>query len=289
METAMKNITNIIVLLIIFSISPLSQANGLTEVKNVLNKLNGYSPFSANVESAYTEKRGKKKKQKTKKGLITLTINDTTRGFELLYSKETLRILDKEISEKEQNDEADTPTLNAVNHVGISEMKEMTSSAASLLRFINKATFVNEQNITRDGRQLRQLNFTLPLNAIIDNKEIYEYVDEFEGNYQLVIDDNGVPIDGTISFNGSGSAYVFFTMSMTQNNTLHYRLINDRLVNVRKTFQSKRRSTWGKTESSGYKILIINSATLDLKNEATAQLDHADSPVDDVINESQTY
>ncbi|MEW6991061.1 hypothetical protein AADZ91_10265 [Colwelliaceae bacterium 6441] len=236
-------------------------ADGLADLKSALLKLNDNSILSAVVESSYTEKRGKRKKQKTKTGLIQVQLNENHHGLQLIYNNETLAKLESEASNKEKNEDAKTPTLNAVNGVGVTEMRNMLSAAPDLLRSLQKATFVDEKQVLHNDKTVRQLNFTLPLEAIIENKEVHEYVDEFKGEYQILIDENAIPIKSTTTFTGSGSAYIFFSMDITQSNQSTFKLIDNRLVNIKKTYQSKRSSTWGDTESQGYKVLIIQPET----------------------------
>jgi hypothetical protein len=251
------NFSSIVMMTSIISLSSFKvSADGLTDLKSTLIKLTGDTPISAIVESAYTEKRGKKKKQKTKKGLIQVNLSEDNQGLKLIYSNETISKLEHEAEQKEHDDDANTPTLNAVNGVGVAEMSTMLSAAPNLLRTLKKAKFVSEEVVTHNEINARQLNFTLPLEAIIDNKEVHEYVDEFESKFNVLINDTGMPIESSITFAGSGSAYIFFTMDLTQTNTFTYKKINNRLVNIKKTFQSKRSSTWGDTESEGYKVLI---------------------------------
>jgi hypothetical protein len=239
-------------------------ADGLTDLNTTLLKLNGNTPLSAIVESSYTEKRGKKKKQKTKNGLIQVHLSDNHQGLKLIYSNETLIKLEQEATEKEQNEEAETPTLNAVNGVGVAEMNTMLSAAPNLLRSLKKATFINEEEVVHNDHSVRQLNFTLPLEAIIENKEVHEYVDDFKGEFKILISDTGIPLETSTTFTGSGSAYIFFTMELTQTNKSTFKQVENRLVNIKKTFKSKRSSTWGDTESQGYKILILQPENLTL-------------------------
>ncbi|MCO4798776.1 MAG: hypothetical protein KC484_06155 [Colwelliaceae bacterium] len=231
-------------------------ADGLSDLQSTLSKLKGTTELSATVESSYTEKRGKRKKQKTKTGLIQVRINDNHQGLKLIYSNETLEKLELESSKKEKDEDAETPTLNAIHGVGVAEMNTMLSAAPHLLRSLNKAKFINEEVVKHEDKNIRKLNFTLPLEAIIENKEVHEYVDDFNGEYQILIDDDGIPLESTTTFTGSGSAYIFFSMDITQTNQSTYKLIGDRLVNIKKTYQNKRSSTWGDTESNGYKILV---------------------------------
>ena len=234
-----------------------SFSSSFTTLKKTLSSLESNNEIHALVESSYTEKRGKKKQVKTKNGLIQVKLSDDAEGIKLIYASETLNQLELETSLKQMDENAETPTLNAINGVGISEMRNMLSAAPGLLRMLNKATFINDENIEVDGKVLTQLNLTLPLEAIIQNKEVHEYVDDFICTYSILINEAGIPIKTTTSFTGSGSAYIFFSMEITRSTQSNFLLIDNRLVNIKKSFENKQSSTWGDTESKGYKTLTL--------------------------------
>jgi len=247
-------------------------ADGLSDLKHSLESLEGKDPLSALVESSYTEKRGKKKKkkkQKIKNGFIQVQLSDNQEGLKLFFSNETLNKLELESSAKEQDEEAKTPTLNAVDGVGVGDMRNMLSAAPNLLRSLKKATFIDEEVVVYQEQEVRQLNFTLPLEAIIENKEVHEYVDDFSGKFHILIDEQGIPIESKMDFTGSGSAYIFFSMDITQSRTLSYQVVGDRLINLKRSYQSKQSSTWGDTESEGTKTLVIQAGAMSLVSTNT--------------------
>ena len=100
----------------------------------------------------------------------------------------------------------------------------------------------------------------MPLDAIISDKDVRSYVNDFEGKYRVIIDKNGVPLQAKLTFEGSGSAYVFFKLSVNQSRTYLYKVIDDRLVNYRNEYTKQQQSTWAKRDLSGFKELIINEA-----------------------------
>jgi len=234
-------------------------ADGLADLNKALSQLKGESNITASLESAYSQQRGRKKKIKNTSGLANVLLSDGENGLQVTYSNETLLLLDKEENEKQADEEVDTPTLNAINDIEASELSNMLSAAADLRRSIAKAEYLKEELIMYQGSEVRRLAFDLPLDAIISDKEVRSYVDDFNGSYHVIIDEEGVPLKTKLNFEGKGSIYLFFKLSINQSMTSFYSVVDDRLVNHRKQFDRMQNSTWGKRDSSGYKALEVKS------------------------------
>jgi len=245
--------------LLLFSLSSVSFADGITDLNRALEKLNGQTPISARFESSYIEDSGKKKKMKTTSGQVQVFITDDVNGLQINYSHATLQNAENEANAKEKDEEVNTPTLNAINDIEATELRNMLSAAASITRTLKKATFINEQAVDSDNQQTRVLNFSLPLEAIIDNKEVRGYVDDFKGKYSVTIDEDGTPLNTTLFFEGKGRAYIIFSLALTQTNTSNYIVVGNRLIKVKEEFERKQDSTWGKRNSSGYKELTLTT------------------------------
>ena len=237
-----------------------SYADGLMDLEKVLIKLEGNSAISATLKLAFTEKRGRKKKTKITSGLAHVQLLDDSNGLQITYSNDVLTRLEEEENEKEHNEESNTPTLNAVNDIEASDLRNMLSAAPKLSRSLIKAEFLKEEIITYQEEDARILHFNLPLEAIINDKDVRSYVDDFAGKYKIIIDKNGVPLQAKLIFEGSGSAYIFFKLSINQTRTYFYKVIDDRLVNYRNEYTSQQKSTWDKRDSSGFNELTINKS-----------------------------
>lgn len=233
-------------------------ADGLTDLNNALDKLNGKSTIVGTLETAYQQERGRKKKIKKTNGYASVKLIDDINGLQVVYSSETLANIAREENEKENNEEANTPTLNAIDDIDAGELSNMLSAAAHLRRSLNKAQFSREEVIDYQGKEMRELHFDLPLEAIITDKEVRSYVDDFKGDYSVVIDEAGVPVQSKLSFDGKGSIYIFFKLSINQSMTYFYQVVDDRLVNYRKQFERKQKSTWDQRDSSGYTEIQIS-------------------------------
>ena len=233
-------------------------ADGLTELNNALDKLNGKSTIMGTLETAYQQERGRKKKIKKTNGYASVKLIDDINGLQVVYSSETLAKIAQEENEKQSNEEANTPTLNAIDDIDAGELSNMLSAAAQLRRSLNKAKFTREEVIDYQGKEMRELHFDLPLEAIITDKEVRSYVNDFKGDYSVVIDEAGVPVQSKLSFDGKGSIYIFFKLSINQSMTYFYQVVDDRLVNYRKQFERKQKSTWDQRDSSGYTEIQIS-------------------------------
>lgn len=266
-----KNITYLFIIFLFSFFSFTSYANGLMDLEAVLKKLEGNSAISATLKSSFTEKRGRKKKTKITSGLAHVELIDDLNGLQVTYSNDVLTQLEKEANEKEHNEESNTPTLNAVNDIEASDLRNMLSAAPKLSRSLIKAEFLKEEIITYQEEDARILHFNLPLEAIISDKDVRSYVDDFEGRYKVIIDKNGVPLQAKLIFEGSGSAYIIFKLSINQTRTYFYKVIDDRLVNYRNEYTIQQKSTWDNRDSSGFNELTIDESDKKLPAEIALQ------------------
>ena len=235
------------------------KADGLTDLNQALSNLKGQTPIRATLESSHSQNRDRDDDQKTTTGYIALNLADGEPGLQITYGPEMLAKLEHEEILTDEDEEADTPTFNAMNRLATTELNRMLSAAPSLSRFINKAEFVEETATQYQQQDARRLIFDLPLESIVDSAEVRDYVDDFEGKYTLILNAQGVPQQSILTFSGSGSAFVIFSVEMEQTNTITYRQHGDRLVVVKEETQRSSSSTFADTESTEIKQLTIVS------------------------------
>ena len=252
--------------------SPIAQADGLDDLHNTLTALKGDTPIYAFLESSLNQQRGKKEDKKTTTGYINLMLADATSGLQITYSSDILEKLEHEQMQLDQDEEADTPTINAMDNMETMRLNRMLSAAPSLGRFIKKAKFVEEQDTEYEGRPARRLVFDLPLESIVDSAEVRDYVDEFEGKYTVLTTPTGLPLQSILSFSGSGSAFLFFNVEMEQTRTQKYEMHNDRLVIVQEETQRSSSSTWADTDSTSVSQLMVQSSMPQLSSNRSFAL-----------------
>lgn len=235
-------------------------SQGLADLENALNSLKGTTAISATLYSTYNQDRGKKEREvKNTSGSIKVKLNMASEGMQVTYFADTLDKIDQEKQLKADNEEALTPTLNAMERLETTSMKNMLSASQDLARFLAKAEFEKEERTELMGSPARRLFFNLPLDSIVSEKETREYVDEFEGKYSLIIDEQGVPLQAIMSFSGSGSAFIFFTVEMTQTYIVTYKTVGDRLFISEEQVERAMDSTWGTTNSVTLKKITLDS------------------------------
>jgi len=239
-------------------------ADGLQDLKQSLAKLKGATPIHASLESSHNQNRDKDEDLKTTTGYINVSLSNSSDGLQITYASDVLNKIEQEQLLTDQDEEADTPTLNAMNRLETTDLNRMLSAAPSLARFIEKAKFIEELPADIQGKEARRLIFDLPLESIVDDAEVRGYVDDFEGKYTLLIDNEGYPKQSILSFAGSGSAFLFFSVEMEQTLTSSYETHGDRLVVVQEEIQRSSSSTWADTESVSLKHLTVQDTAQQL-------------------------
>ena len=163
--------------------------------------------------------------------------------------------------QKVEDESTPTPTLMAVNSIATTELRAMLSATVNIQRRLSQAIFIDEKPIEREGKQFRLLEFTLPLESIIDDKRTRGYVKKFESSYRVLIDEAGIPVETKLSFHGKGRAYVVLRVEAMGAGMSQYEVIGDRLVCVRSEYQNGWDSTFGEGEFTEVQELNVLAAT----------------------------
>ncbi|WDE07409.1 hypothetical protein SG34_011265 [Thalassomonas viridans] len=256
---ALTHFTSVTLLTLMTLTSGFAQADGLTDLKNALDRLQGTGHLSAELEAVSESNRGEGEDKKTTKGRVKVWLEDDIQGLQVLYSNEVLSLMETEARQKAEDEEATTETLNAVDDINAIDLHAMLSASSSLLRNIGQAGFLDETTVSDNGEDLRLLRFSLPMEFFIDDKGIRGYVKKFAATYKIWIDSQGIPQKSLMEFNGKGRAYIFFKISASGSRMSQYQVVNDRLVIVRSERQSENDSTFGVFSRSATNTLKIHN------------------------------
>jgi hypothetical protein len=252
---------NTAITLVAFSLTfnAVAETEGLGLLKNALGELQGSLPISAIYQRTYKDISDADAKDDRKEtfGLMTVLVTNDDQGLQVVYPQTLLSTIEEESSAKAVDEEADTPTLNAVNGINAAGLRDQLSSANKMLREINKATFIDEQATTYNNSPARLLRFNLPLEAIINDAKTRDYVSTFEGVYKIVIDENGVPLETQLEFNGKGRAFIVLSVKVDNSEVSKFEVIDNRLVRVHHEYSNAISSTFGDNISSGQNTLTI--------------------------------
>lgn len=232
-------------------------AETLAKLKTNLEALNADTELNVQFNASFIENEGKDDEAKTKSGNISYSVLYNDDGLQITYPKDVVAQITAENKLAEKDEEADTPTLNAMRKVQSTQILENLSAAQPLLDLINKGNLVSEEILNIGKDELIELRFELPMEKMITSKKLKKYVDEFEGLLVVTVDALGYPISSHFNIQGKGTAYVFFDMQVMQSKTAKYQVFDQRLVQVFESFQLKQSSTFGGSESNGEKSITF--------------------------------
>lgn len=248
--------------LLLTSVSPQILASGVDDLNQALDSLAGTSPIEALYQINYVRIEDEGEDQKLRNGDVAIKLVDNDQGLSVNYNKVVMALIEQESQAKIDDEEADTPTLNAIGSFGTRELKNALNAANQLKRTLSQAQFQQEQNVEYQGQNVRQLTFNMPLESIIDNKRTRDYVDDFNATLEVLIDENGVPLQTVTKYQGKGRAYIVLSMQAEGKTTVTYRKYGDRLLRTLTDVNSKYDSTFGKSEFIESNELRVTSAPL---------------------------
>lgn len=231
------------------ALSHSAYADGLSDLNSTLDRLAGTAPISATLHSSFVEHEGKGKEREKKEGKVSVSLSDGQDGLMITYSNDVLTLIEKEAHLRVEDEEAKTPTLSAVNGIRTTDLNNRLSASESMKRQLKRAEFVEETPAELNGKAVRKLTFSLPMEAMITSKKVREYVSKFSGSYHIMIDDKGTPLQSRLTFKGKGRAYIVLSMEASGDNTLTYTVVEDRLVTLRSENKTAYKSTFGASET----------------------------------------
>lgn len=250
-----------------FAISSLSvfaaaESDDLTLLHQSLDSLTAESSIQAKLVSNYQRQRDNDDKIIETTGAIDILLHHDRSGLSVRYEDATVQKLAQEQQLKAQDEEADTPTINASERFSMLDFTGFLSGAKGLQRFINKANLDSVEKTELGNKPVFKYQFSLPLESLVDSAEVREYVDDFDGSYSLFTDENRVPLESKLEFSGSGTAFLFFSMEMKESLIVSYQKIGDRLVTTDRYVERFQKSPWGKTEMVATTQLRIQNVEL---------------------------
>ena len=247
--------TALLVSLIVFGSQ--AHADGVSDLKSALARLQGQSPLKAQVDAKTWNRQGDSKETDETQGAASVTVEEGARGLSVLYSKDMLAKLEAEERNKERDAKAKTPTLSALNEVNSSSLRPMLSAASSLSRSLDKAIFKAEKPDTYNGKPARHLSFDLTLDKLSEKDR--KYVKKFEGALDIWIAEDGTPVASRSSQTVSGRAYVVVSFEFKNEEDHVYSVVGDRLVSTKKESRTSGSGMGEKGEGKTIKTLQVLS------------------------------
>lgn len=238
-------------------VSSAASADGLSDLKAALARLQGQTPVKAFVEAKTWNRQGEGKDQEETLGLASVSIEESSRGLQVLYSKEMLAKLESEERQREKDKKAKTPTLSAWSEVNSSALRPMISAASSLSRSLEKANFKSEKVDNFNGKPARLLNFEMSIDKL--NERDRKYMKKFDGQIDVWIAADGTPLASRLTQAVSGRAYVVISFEMKNEEEWIYGTVGDRLVALKKESKNSGAGMGEKGEGKVIKTLQVQA------------------------------
>lgn len=238
-------------------LGPHAQADGVSDLKSALARLQGQSPLKAQVDAKTWTRQSDNQESDETQGAASVMVEEGARGLSVLYSKDMLAKLEVEERNKERDAKAKTPTLSALNEVNSSSLRPMLSAASSLSRSLDKAIFKAEKPDTYNGKPARQLSFDLTVDKL--NEKDRKYVKKFEGALNIWIAEDGTPVASRSSQTVSGRAYVVISFELKSEEDHVYSVVGDRLVATKRESRVSGSGMGEKGEGKTIKTLQVLS------------------------------
>lgn len=234
-----------------------AKADGLSDLKAALTRLQAQTPLKAMLDLQTIRRQGEGKEQEESSGHISLGLEDSTRGMQVLYGKELLSRAENEARAKGKDPKSKTPTVTALSEFDSSDARTMMSAVAGLSRHIEEGIFKGEKLSSYNGKPARVLNFEFSIDKLSERER--KYVKKMESSLELWIAADGTPLASSSRQNGSGRAFVVVSFEQKYDEDCVYSLVGDRLLTVRKESRFSSSGAGEKLETKIVKTLNVQT------------------------------
>ena len=207
-----------------------AHADGLSELKAALARLQAQTPLKATLDVKTVERRGDGADAFDKVGQASVGLEDGARGLQVSYAKDTLARMDAESRQLVRDSKAKTPTVWALAKLDSTEFVPMASAAPALARNLEESVFKSEKVDAWGGKPARLLTFTVPMSRLPEQQR--KYVKEFDGTLSVWIAADGTPLASESRAAVKGRAFVVVSFEAVDETSSTYAVLGDRLVTL---------------------------------------------------------
>ena len=238
--------------------SNIAHADGLSDFKAAIARLQGQTPVKAVVDLKTTNVQGEGKEREENTAQGSVIVEESERGLQVVFSKDLLNRADNEARNKEKNPKAKTPTQDAIGQYNTGTLRGLLNAATNLNRSLEKAMFKSEKQDNYNGKPARLLSFQIPLDKLEEKDR--KYVKEFESNIDIWIAADGTPLASRSTQNVAGRAFVVISFNSKSEEQTSYTTVGNRLVAVRKESKGSASGAGEKGESSSLITVQVQSS-----------------------------
>lgn len=230
--------------------SNVKEALSIEAIQKALAEVSTTHPIAGELQVSFKDVEEFEGEPRESVGTVGFFINENPNGLTISYDKEVTNAIKQEAALRVEDEEAKTPTIDAIREVSTNTINRILSPISSVNSLLTHATLQEIEDIEQDGRRLKKMTFTMPVESFIRNKQVRKYVDKFDGKLTITATEEGVPVEMATVFEGSGRAYIFFSMKAAGSSLNRYEVVNDRLVMTFSERYNKYESTFGNGENS---------------------------------------
>ena len=234
-----------------------AHADGITELKNSLAKLQGNSALKAVLEAKSWNRQGEGKNAEEMQASASVNVEDGAHGMQVLYSKDLLSRVQIEERAKEKNPNVKMPVSNTLKEFNSSELRPILSAAANLSHRLETAIFKGEKLDTFNNKPARLLTFDIPVEHLSEKDR--KYLKTYEGKLEVWIDSDGVPLASRTTESISGRAFVVISFEVKEDENLLYGVSGDRLFVLKKEWKNLSSGAGERNEMRVTKTLQIQT------------------------------
>ncbi|HVT02235.1 MAG TPA: hypothetical protein VHL58_02540 [Thermoanaerobaculia bacterium] len=166
-------------------------ADGLADLRHVLQKMSASSPLSATVQLELDQHTRAGGEPLVEKAVIEFEITQTTEGLDVRYPKALSRRVREEQLAHQKNPDLPEPIRNSINSVQAMEIADCIDFAEMLLKETESAQLLEDRPGSVDGKPSRLLVLKIPPHLSSFQKK---HVKSLEVKMSIWLSDDGLPL-----------------------------------------------------------------------------------------------
>jgi hypothetical protein len=178
-------------LLLFLTVPTLLFADGLTDVRATLQKLQSDQPLRARVEIKTRHSGGESNKQKQSEGVSSLIVESGGEGLKLSWSPDQIRQSRKAAWAETANPDAQKSDIATLKALEAGQALNLLDAADPLRRGLEKATLLEDKSDTHKGKPARLLVIRIDLGLDEEGRKALKSSEAIE---KLWLDGDGIPV-----------------------------------------------------------------------------------------------
>jgi hypothetical protein len=205
------------------------QADGLSDLKAALTRLQGQAPLRGHV---HVKNEGKTNEgqddAQSSQGQAQIHFDDGPQGLRLTYPVATLTKASQEEAALATNPKAGAPTSIGLKSLAYSDVLDMARAADTMLRDLTHAVLKSERTDSYLGQPARVLLLEVP------RKKAEKFVKKHEIAAEIWINTDGTPLLGKSTVRIEGSAFLVINFEILTTEEQVFNVVGERLVATKK-------------------------------------------------------